>query len=82
MATITISLDPPQTAFTGGYRVRYRRVGTTEYTLLSPNPTTNTITIPGVDGNYAYEGLIEGACLANGTYSFTSPQPFAVDNLT
>ena len=82
MATITINVNPPQTPFTGGYRVRYRRTGTTEYMLLSPNPTTNTITIPGVDGNYAYEGLIEGVCVSNNVFSFTSAQPFAVDSLT
>jgi hypothetical protein len=79
MASITISLDAPQTPFTGGYRVRYRKVGDTEYMLLAPNPTTTTITIPGVDGNYSYEGLIEGVCVVDNVYSFTSAQPFTVN---
>ncbi len=75
MATLTLSLSNA-TAFNGGYRVKYRKVGTVSYTYLATELVGSTIVVPNVESGARYEGTIEGVCNTNGTFSYTNPQPF------
>lgn len=75
MASLTISLSNAAN-FTGGYRVRYRQVGTVSYTYATPTLTGSTLVITGVTADIQYEGLVEGVCVTGQVTSYTSPQPF------
>jgi hypothetical protein len=61
MATLRINFTPASPAPANGYVVRYRPVGTTVYTTLSPNPTSSPVTID-VAENLEYEGYITASC--------------------
>lgn len=75
MASLTLSLSNAGT-FTGGYRVRYRKVGTVAYSYATPTLNGSALTITGLDAGVQYEGQVEGVCVTNGVTSYTSPQPF------
>ncbi len=75
MATLTLSLSNA-TAFTGGYRVKYRKIGTVPYTYLAATLTGSNIIVPNVEAGVQYEGTIEGVCIVSGVTSYTNPQPF------
>lgn len=75
MATLTINLSNA-TAFTGGYRIKYRKVGTVNYSYLSTDLIGSSLKVPNVEAGAQYEGTIEGVCVTNGVTSYTSAQPF------
>lgn len=75
MASITLSLSNAVT-FSGGYRVKYRKVGTVSYTYVTPTLTGSTLIIPDVEAGVQYEGSVEGVCIVSGVTSYTNPQPF------
>lgn len=75
MATLTINLSNA-TVFAGGYRVKYRKVGTVNYQFLATDLVGSTLVIPNVEAGVRYEGTIEGVCLTNGVASYTNAQPF------
>src|SRR4051812_23728310 len=62
MSTLTVSFVPPDIRPATGYIVKYRAVGTSDYTSVAPNPTISPIRIPGVDMSKAYEGTIQAVC--------------------
>lgn len=68
MAKLTIEFTPPSPAPSGGYRVKYRKVGTTTWNTVSPYPTASPVVIAGVENGVAYETTIESAC-EGGTFS-------------
>jgi hypothetical protein len=82
MANLILSFVPSDPAPINGYVVKYRKVGDTSWTTLSPQPTSSPITIPGVDQLFAYEGTIQSDC-SNGFLSHTVPfriEPCIGDN--
>lgn len=68
MAKLTIAFTAPSPAPVNGYRVRYRKVGTTSYNTISPYPTASPVVITGLENGVNYEGSIEAAC-ADGLFS-------------
>jgi hypothetical protein len=56
---------------TKGYIVKYREVGTSQYTIISPNPTSSPIIITGLGSGLSYEGTIQADC-GNGQYGTVS----------
>lgn len=72
MATITITFDEPSPRPSQGYNVQYRIFGETEYTTVSPNPTSSPITITGLLDETTYEGIIKSDC-GEGLYSEEIP---------
>ena len=75
MATLTINVTNAG-AFSGGYRVRYRKVGSVPYTYVTPTVNGNSLIIPNVEAGVQYEGLLEGVCVNSGVTSYTNTQPF------
>lgn len=59
--TFTETAPPP----VGGYRVKYKKLGTTTYSMVSPNPTSSPVVISDVIDNTAYEGSIRSDCGSN-----------------
>ena len=61
MATLTINFtsdnDPSL-----GYIIKYRQVGTTQYTKVDQNPKSSPILIQGLGSGVTYEGTIQGDC--------------------
>jgi hypothetical protein len=70
MATLTITFSSDNNP-TNGYIVKYRQVGTTQYTKIEQNPTGSPIIITGLGSGVTYEGTIQGDC-GNGQYGATS----------
>ncbi len=68
MASITINFVPPNPVCTNGFKVKYRKVGDSDYTIISPNPRSSPITISGIDISSSYEGSIKSDC-SNAIYS-------------
>lgn len=62
MAKLTVTFTPPSPAPSGGYRVKYRKVGTTSWNTVSPYPTSSPVVISGVENGVDYETTIEAAC--------------------
>ena len=62
MANLTVTFTPPTPAPANGYRVKYRKVGTTSWNTVSPYPTSSPVVITGLENGVAYEGTIESAC--------------------
>lgn len=62
MATLTISFTAPIPAPYGGFTVKYRPIGTTTYTTVTPNPTSSPVVITGLAGGVGYEGTISSSC--------------------
>jgi len=62
MAKLTITFTPPTPAPANGYRVKYRKVGTTAWNTVSPYPTSSPVIITGLENDVNYEGTIEAAC--------------------
>ena len=78
MAKLTIAFTPPSPAPANGYRVRYRKVGTTSYNTISPYPTTSPVVITGLENGVNYEGTIEAACdggLFSSVVAFSATTP-------
>lgn len=61
MSTLTINFTPSDPTPVDGYIIKYRQVGTINYTTLSPNPTGSPAIITGLSGT-AYEGIIMTEC--------------------
>lgn len=76
MGNIIINFNTVDPAPANGYRIKYRKVGDSTYTVVSPNPTTSPATITGVDNSFSYEGTIQSDC-SNGIYS--TAVSFSVD---
>jgi len=74
---LTISLTTSPSNFSGGLRIRYRKVGTTAYTEYIHTGAGNVITIPINDNTELYEGTVEGICVTNGITTYTNPTPFS-----
>lgn len=75
MATLTINLSNA-TQFSGGYRVKYRKVGAVNYTYVTATLSGSSIVLSNLEANTQYEGTIEGICVTNGVTTYTSAQPF------
>jgi hypothetical protein len=78
MATkiITINFTPASPAPAAGYVVRYRPVGTTVYTTVTPNPTASPVKI-SVEGGLDYEGDIKSDC---GSSLYSTPVYWFVED--
>lgn len=61
MSTVSINFTEVIPTPVNGYIVKYRQVGTSSYTTLTPNQTSSPITITGLTGG-AYEGTINSEC--------------------
>lgn len=62
MAKLTVQFTPPSPAPSNGYRVKYRKAGTTSWNVVSPYPTASPVVISGLENGVAYETTIESAC--------------------
>jgi hypothetical protein len=62
MASLTIAFTPPSPAPSNGYRVKYRKVGTTSWNTVSPYPTSSPVIITGLENGVSYETTIESSC--------------------
>lgn len=74
---LTISLTSSPSNFTGGLRIRYRKVGTGSYIEYIHTGAQNVISIPINDNSVLYEGTIEGICVSGGVTTYTNPTPFS-----
>lgn len=70
MATLTINFSSNNQP-TNGYIVKYRQVGTSSYTTMTPNPTGSPILITGLGAGLSYEGTIQADC-GDGRYGTLS----------
>lgn len=70
MATLTLSFTSDNNP-TNGYIVKYRQVGTLEYSTVTPNPTGSPIQIQSLGGGVTYEGTIQADC-SNGQFGTIS----------
>lgn len=70
MANLTINFTTDNNP-TEGYIVKYRQTGTTQYTTVTPNPTSSPVTITGLGAGVSYEGTIQPYC-GNNQYGSTS----------
>jgi len=70
MATLTIDFTVPSPVPINGFIVKYRAVGTSTYTTVSPNPTSSPVVITGINSGTKYEGTIKSDC----GNSSTSPE--------
>lgn len=70
MATLTLSFTSDNNP-TNGYIVKYRQVGTIEYSTVTPNPTSSPIQIQSLGAGVTYEGTIKADC-GNGQYGTLS----------
>jgi hypothetical protein len=66
MATLTLSFNSDNNP-TNGYIVKYRQVGTTQYTTVTPNPTSSPVIIGSLGAGVTYEGTIQADC-SNGQF--------------
>lgn len=66
MATLTLAFETTNNP-TNGYLVKYRQVGTNQYTTMTPNPMNSPILITGLGSGVSYEGTIQADC-GNGRY--------------
>jgi len=62
MATLTLTFTDPSPVPYGGYIVKYRKIGTTAYTTLTPNPISSPINISGIETGAGYEGTVQSDC--------------------
>lgn len=67
MGNLTVNITS-STVPANGFIVKYRQIGSSNYTLVSPNPTSSPVVITGIDNTKAFEGYVESSC----TQSFTS----------
>lgn len=72
MATLTITFDAPSPTPLSGYQVQYKTFSETEYTTVSPNPTSSPVVISGLLDETTYEGIIKSDC-GNGLYGEEIP---------
>lgn len=70
MATLTLSFSSDNNP-TNGYIVKYRQIGTIEYTTVTPNPASSPIQIQSLGAGVSYEGTIQADC-GNGQYGTIS----------
>jgi len=80
MATLTLSFTSDNNP-TNGYIVKYREVGTTQYTTVTPNPKSAPVLISGLGSGVTYEGTIQADCGSGqfgttATFSATVPKRF------
>jgi len=61
MATLTIDFTAPTPVPVNGFSVKYRKIGTSTYSTVYPNPTTSPILIT-VPAGESYEGVIKSDC--------------------
>ena len=61
MATLTLSFNSDNNP-TNGYIVKYRQAGTTQYTTVTPNPTSSPVIIGSLGAGVTYEGTIQADC--------------------
>lgn len=76
MGNLIINFIPTDPAAINGYLVKYRRVGDTLYTTVTPNGTASPITINGVNNTFSYEGTIQSDC---GSGILSAPVSFSVE---
>lgn len=62
-------------SFNASYIVQYRVAGTSAWTTYTPNPTTNTVTLPGLTAGTHYEVQIANIC-AGIIGNFSAPMVF------
>lgn len=62
LKTLKISFTPPSPAPDNGYRVKWRVVGTSTYTLVNAVYTTSPITVTNIPACEDVEGTIESIC--------------------
>jgi hypothetical protein len=70
MATLTLSFNSDNNP-TNGYIVKYRQVGTTQYTTVTPNPRSSPVIIGSLGSGVTYEGTIQADC-GNGQFGSIS----------
>jgi hypothetical protein len=70
MATLTLSFVSNNNP-TNGYIVKYREVGTSQYTTVTPNPTGSPVLISSLGAGVSYEGTIQADC-GNGQFGTIS----------
>ena len=63
--SIQIDFQEPSIKPANGYIVKYRVIGTTEYTTLTPNPMGSPVVIPNVPSCQNVEGTIATNCDGN-----------------
>lgn len=68
MATLTIEFATPSPVPYGGFKVRYRPIGSTTYQTVVPNPVSSPVIISGLTAGAGYEGTISSDC-GNGVES-------------
>lgn len=61
MATLTVDFVEPTPAPVNGYVVKYRKVGETVWSMVTPNPTSSPVVISDLD-NTSYEGTVRSDC--------------------
>jgi hypothetical protein len=61
--SLVLAFDEPTTgAPVDGYIVKYRKVGTSVYTTITPNPTASPVLIEPLEPGQNYEGTIAADC--------------------
>ena len=67
MATLTLNFTPLNPAPLGGYQLRYRALGSLNYSTL--NVRTSPVVVPGLQNNVAYEGDLQTICSSTASSS-------------
>lgn len=62
MATLTLEFVIPDPAPYGGFKVKYKQIGASEYTVITPNPVSSPVIISGLPAGAGYEGSISSDC--------------------
>lgn len=77
--SLVLNFTPPSPAPANGYRVKWRVVGTTQYTTASGSFTSSPITLTGIPACENIEGTIESSCSVS---SFSAPATFSANKIT
>jgi hypothetical protein len=75
--SVQIDFTEPAIRPANGYTVKWRVIGTTEWTTLSPNPTASPAIIPYVPDCVNIEGTVATLCdgITGSTVSFVAQAP-------
>lgn len=76
---LVLNFAPPSPAPANGYRVKWRVVGTTNYTTATGPFTSSPITLTAIPACENIEGTIEGSCSST---AFTAPASFSASKVT
>lgn len=77
--SLVLNFTPPTPAPANGYRVKWRVVGTTQYTTAAGPFTSSPITLTNIPACDNIEGTIESSC---STTSFSAPASFSANKIT